>query len=242
MKIRKKLLFLGELPPKIVHGISLSNQRILSVLSEYFHVISVEDNSSFNSKIQTVLSFLSSLSKLFFISLENINTYYINTPLSYFGLLKIYLTVRLVRMLNSDVKVISHLHRGDLLDFIRIPNNKNLFEKFSDEVNVFIVLSEVSANELCANGLADRSKIKVLFNTVDVLLQSGGFRGGTTNNYYCLCNYIPTKRIDALVKISNDIGSLQFIFNGASSSPSYLSLLKKLNIKNFTHHNNSRSS
>ncbi|EGQ9735908.1 glycosyltransferase family 1 protein, partial [Vibrio parahaemolyticus] len=37
----RKLLFWGELPPETVHGISLSNQRILNSLSKNYKIITV---------------------------------------------------------------------------------------------------------------------------------------------------------------------------------------------------------
>lgn len=233
MKGSKKLLFWGELPPTVFHGISLSNERILSALSSNFDISKVEDNASFGGRLSALFSFFVSLIKLIRFSSGKVDIYYMNAPMSYLGLCKVYLSILVVKALSSRVKVISHLHRGDFLDFIRSTRNKRLFERFSSQLDVLLVLSKSAAIELSRSSLIKRNKIKVLHNTVTVIsnkevIQSACDKILNERDFYCLCNYIPTKRIHNLVEIVNQIPIAKVNFNGTSFGDDYMERLNQL--------------
>lgn len=233
MKNKKRLLFWGELPPTFFHGISLSNQRILSALSTDFDIYKVEDNASFGGRLSALFSFFVSLIKLTRLSSRKVDIYYMNAPMSYLGLWKVYLSILVVKVLSSRVKVISHLHRGDFLDFIQSTRKKRLFARFSSQLDTLLVLSKSAAAELGESALIDKNKIKVLHNTVTVLSQKEIIFSASDNvlnerDFYCLCNYIPTKRIHNLVEIVNQIPLANVNFNGTSSGDDYMERLNKL--------------
>lgn len=233
MKGKRKLLFWGELPPTVFHGISLSNERILFALSADFDIYKVKDNASFGGRINALFYFLVSLIKLARLSSRKIDIYYVNAPTSYLGLWKVYLSILVVKGLSSRVKVISHLHRGDFLDFIRSTRNKRLFERFSFQLDALLVLSNSAATEVAGSSIINANKIKVLHNTVTEVEKKQIVSISIDNvlkdrNFYCLCNYIPTKRIHNLVEIVNQTPLVKVNFNGTSSCDDYMERLKKL--------------
>jgi len=233
MKSRKSLLFWGELPPTVYHGISISNQRILLALADDFKIVKVQDNTSFGGLAWSMCSFVISLFKLVYFSCKKIDVYYLNLPMSYLGLWKVYLSVLFVKSFSPRTKVISHLHRGDFLNFIENPRNRKLFKKFTNRVEVVLVLSKTAKAELINSGLINAVKVEVLHNTVSVMANKTQIIKSISDdfskaNFYCLCNYIPTKRIHHLVEIANDIQLSGIAFNGASSGENYMRLLNKL--------------
>ena len=231
---KKIILFYGELPPTVYHGISISNQRILLALANDFTIYKVQDNTSFGRITRSLFSFFSSLIKLMYFSSKKVDIYYLNLPMSYLGLWKVYFSVLVVKLFSQSTKVVSHLHRGDFLNFIERPRNRKLFNKFSERVEIVIVLSNTAKTELISSGLINSVKVEVLHNTVIVMADKEQIIKTTSydfsnSHFYCLCNYIPTKRIHHLVKIANEIPLSNMTFNGASSSDSYLHSLKELN-------------
>ena len=235
MKNSKSLLFWGELPPTVFHGISLSNERILSALSGYFNIYKVEDNASFGGRLRALVSFFISILKLMHLSRRKVDIYYHNAPMSYLGLWKVYLSILAVKVFSSKVKVVSHLHRGDFLEFTKSSRNMRLFKRFSSQLDILLVLSKSAAIELAESSLIDSHKIEILHNTVTVITAKNAILMTNDNAFnkegvYCLCNYIPTKRIHNLVEIVNEIPLANVIFNGTSSSNGYMQRLKELDV------------
>lgn len=242
MKNNASILFWGELPPKVYHGISISNQRILLALEKIFTLYEVQDNTSFSGVVWSFYSFIISMSKLIYFSFKKIDIYYHNLPMSCTGLWKIYLSVIIVKLFSPKTKVISHLHRGDFLSFIESPSNQKLFIKFANRVDIVLVLSNVAKSELVGSGLICSSKVAVLHNTVSVESDKADIYKSITgdfteSSFYCLCNYIPTKRIHHLVEVVNDIPLPSVMLNGASPSESYMQRLNALNKYSVCHFN-----
>ncbi|SUJ07224.1 N-acetyl-alpha-D-glucosaminyl L-malate synthase BshA [Shewanella putrefaciens] len=242
MKNRKSLLFWGELPPTVYHGISISNERILSTLESSFNLYKVQDNTSFGGIVWSLISFVISLSKLVYFSCKKVSIYYLNLPMSYLGLWKVYLSVLFVKFFSPKAKVVAHLHRGDFLSFIESPRNKALVINFLNKADIVFVLSNTSKKELINSGLICKSKVEVLHNTVSINTAKADIIKSISDtliksNFYCLSNYIPTKRIHHLVKIANEIPLPSVLFNGAPSSDSYMQSLVALNINSVCHFN-----
>lgn len=225
----RKLLFWGELPPETVHGISLSNQRVLDSLSNDFQIISVIDRASFGGIFRKLFYFIVSLLLLAFKGLKRCDYFYVNTPMSSLGLWRVYIAVRLISILSPNTKIISHLHRGDFLDFVSEESNRKLFLKFSAHLEKILVLADKCKQEIIQNHLLPESKIEVLFNTVEPLNKAIDRPTFEDENgfLFCLCNYIETKRIHSLVKIANQL-SFDIKFNGVVSSEEYMSSIKLL--------------
>lgn len=232
----KKLLFWGELPPKTIHGISLSSQRILNVLSNKFDVLIVEDNSSFGNNWHKIYSYICSFFKVVLLSFKKIDYFYVNAPMSMLGLVKVLIVIFIVSLLARNVKIISHLHRGDFNLFIQKPKNRFLFKCFSNLIDYIIVLSNTAAKELEKSNLIDTHKIIVLHNTIEVItlkreIYSNISSCSVDNNYYCLCNYIESKGIHNLVSIANQM-LVRVDFNGTISDTNYMAMLNEENTHN----------
>ncbi|WP_441002127.1 glycosyltransferase family 4 protein [Pseudocolwellia agarivorans] len=238
MHHKRSLLFWGELPPNIYHGISLSNKRILSILSKKFYIYKVKDNAGFGSKISKSCSFITSLFKIIYFSFNKPNIYYSNLPMSTFGLYKTLITIKVVKLVSPKTKIVTHLHRGDFLEFINIKTQKKLIKKSLDIINTIIVLSDKSAFELIKSGLIEPMKITVIPNSIDVLTSPSNInvnRSITQNEsyLYCLCNYIPTKRIHCLVDIINKSIFTNTKFNGDKTNIEYMNSLINKDIHSF---------
>lgn len=230
---KKTILFFGEVPPKIIHGISLSSQRILNCLSVDFNIHLVEDNSCFNGFFNKIVGFITAFFQVLIFSYNrSVDIFYLNAPMSKLGLLKALILIHVVSFFNLKVKIVSHLHRGDFSSFIKSSNNKYLFKKFSNIIDSILVLSETSAEELVFSSLIDKSKVKVLYNSVEVLSVNTPFNiNAFSGNYYCLCNYLESKGIHNLVSVANEL-HVKVDFNGTISDVNYIKLLNEGNVSN----------
>lgn len=236
MRKSKRLLFWGELPPSVYHGISMSNERVLQSLSREFETVKVCDNSSFGGIAFSLYSFFISIAKILFKSVIRVHVFYVNSPTSFMGLLKVLLATFVVRAFSPGVCVIAHLHRGDFSSFIRKKTNKRLFLMFSKNIDLLIALSDSSAEELKNSGLIGSAKVTVLHNTVSVLSKESVIKQKNKSvlchdrYFYCLSNYLPTKRIDTLVVIANEVKEGLFVFNGFTPDAEYMKRLEHMDI------------
>lgn len=231
---KKTILFFGELPPKTVHGISLSSQRILNFLSVEFKIFTVEDKSCFGGLFNKIFGFITIFFHILFFYDKKVDVFYLNAPMSKLGLIKALILVRIISSLKPKTKIVSHLHRGDFTDFIKSSSNKCLFKYFSNIIDLIIVLSEKSAEELELSNLINKRKVKVLYNSVEVLSLNTPFKENIntfTSDYYCLCNYLESKGIHNLVSVVNKL-HVKVDFNGTISDVKYMNLLNESNIYN----------
>ncbi|MEL0622241.1 glycosyltransferase [Marinomonas arenicola] len=228
-----KIVFFGEFPPKVCHGISLSNERILNVLCPFFHVVKLEDRSSFGGFFSKLFSFFYSSIRLIFLSFFKIDIYYTNFPMSSLGLWKVYVSVLIVGFFSPRVKIISHLHRGDLLDFIKVDKNRKLFDRFVSRIDFILVLSESSESDINELLPFNNVVVRVVRNTIKLESEYNVRDVDFLNRrFYCLCNYISSKRIHSMVSIANYYPNFSVDFNGVFSSNDYMEKLKKLDVNN----------
>lgn len=226
-----KILFFGELPPKVVHGISISNQRILKILSSEHTIEVVEDNSSFGGIAKKLLSLFRSYALILLAAFKKNSVVYVNAPMSRFGLLKIETVISTVQLINPKAKVVAHLHRGDAIAFLNSPANYTQFFRFCNRLHTLIVLAEKSKLELIERNVIASSKLAVLYNSVTPLLvqSSASELGSYKGTLYCLCNYIESKRIHNLVDSTQRLNT-KVNFSGTPSSSEYLEKLKSIDI------------
>lgn len=234
-----KVLFFGELPNTIIHGVSLSNQRILSVLRDIYFVDVISDDSKFDSS-----SFLNQLKRhtsVFFKMIKKISNrykiFYLTCPLSSFSQIKFILLVMLFKLLNPNSLVVSHLHRADLKEFCSSRFNFFLLKTFLQLIDHLLVLSEYNVN--CLNELGIEVNSKIIPNTVtgevDFTLSINEKSG-----VVCLNNFIETKGYRDLfnsIKFSRVNYFHNFKFYGAVSDRQLYNYLKKLNFQNVSINN-----
>lgn len=144
----RKLLFFGELPPDIIHGVSLSNELNLSILSKIYNVTKINDRSNFlepNFLFSKIYCFICSLINLYKLTRgHKFDVFYASLPTSVFGVAKLYLFIFFMKILNSN-KCYNylHVHRGDF----NIKYKSSFIFKFfvkllNDKNTTFIALSK----------------------------------------------------------------------------------------------------
>jgi len=130
--LKHNLLFFGELPDQIVHGISISNQINLSILSEKFNLIKISENSKMNEHAKfsflKFFKFFIYLLKLIEIKLKykKVKYLYASLSISRFGILKNIFIIILSKILFKNSIIVLHNYRGDLDVFISNSKLNNL--------------------------------------------------------------------------------------------------------------------
>tara|TARA_Y100000780_G_C13620535_1_gene392349 strand:- start:19 stop:1074 length:1056 start_codon:yes stop_codon:yes gene_type:complete len=229
----RRILFYGELPPNVTHGVSISNFRILNVLRKKNSVEIIEDVSCFQGVFLKLYNFFVSLVKLLSTAVRKVDVLYLNCPTSLLGQVKVTLFVTFSKIIHPKVKVISHLHRGDSDVFLKKRVNFYIFK-----VNLFLfdrvlVLSTISQKQLITSFPYLESKFLVLRNTVDIGDVDTSLcldKVEQAKRFFSLCNYIKTKRIGTLVTMCNSI-DVHLDLNGTISDDGYYQNIKKLDRK-----------
>jgi glycosyltransferase involved in cell wall biosynthesis len=164
-----KGFFFGELPPKTIHGASLSNKINLFILKKEHDIDCVEEysdlkyHSEFNPK--KAIRFLFFLIKSWrFFQVGNYDFFYGVIYLSSYGLLKNILLAVPFKIFNSKAQIILHFHRSDLEICLRNNINLALFNTLDYFVDKYIVLSEKQVKEVSRY---TSNRIRLLYNTID---------------------------------------------------------------------------
>jgi glycosyltransferase involved in cell wall biosynthesis len=164
-----KGFFFGELPPKTVHGVSLSNKINLLILKKEHDIDCVEefsdlkDHSEFNPiKAKRFLFFL--IKSWRFFQIGNYDFFYGVIYLSSYGLLKNILLAVPFKIFNSKARIVLHFHRSDLEICLRNNLNLALFNTLDYFVDKYIVLSQNQVKEVSRY---TSKRIRFLYNTID---------------------------------------------------------------------------
>ena len=221
------ILFYGELFPSVVHGISICNYNNLAALKVDFDVDVVESSNS-ESKGNIFKLIYSSIKDIYYlmksIYREKYTSFYINMPTSSFGLLRIIIIVCLVKFFRRNIKVFSHLHRGDFCTFQSSKLNKLLCRVFFKLTYKLFVLSYSSKMEIINLGYC--VDISIIYNTLS-------YNNSFTFDYekkpiyiLCLCNYLSSKRNHVLIEFSR-LYDIRVDFFGNPMDLPYFEGLKK---------------
>lgn len=143
------MLFYGEKPSTLTHGISLSNQLMHDIFNDKQKIIWVEEFGSRN-----LFREFGSILKIFKIIIftKEIKYFYFVLPTSTFGLLRVYLIFFFSLKLNKNLKFLFHIHRSDLIK--KNENKKikyiilNLFQKKFHALKLIFVISNKLKGEL----------------------------------------------------------------------------------------------
>lgn len=209
----RKILFTGELPPNVYHGISLSNRINLNILSNNFKII-IDEEITFSKKgkkhlLSKLLYNIKRLSSAIEICKETQYDYlYITFPTSKLGGLKTLLYIYIFKIYNKG-RVITHIHRGDLKSFVEYSIiNKLLLKKILLLSNNVIVLSELLKNYLISN-YTYFNKISVLNNTIEQIptinTKESSFFENTSIKFIFITNYIKEKGILLLLNAFKEV-------------------------------------
>ena len=141
---KPKLLFLGELPPNSINGVSISNKINLTILSKYFDIILITEFSNIKSHKKFTIKKISGQLSFYLIILINtikhkFNYTYLVLSCSTIGALKTLFSLFLIKITNYKCINYIHIHRGDFISFYKknflnkIINNCQLLD--SDKIN-----------------------------------------------------------------------------------------------------------
>jgi glycosyltransferase involved in cell wall biosynthesis len=120
MKIKKKnILFFGEFPDKVAHGVSISNKININALRDYFKVFCIQELSFFGISRKKyfflkIIEMLILPYKIFLYRKVKLNIFYFTLSLSVFGSVKNLFLLLIVSVFVRCDKFIAHIHRGDL--------------------------------------------------------------------------------------------------------------------------------
>jgi len=201
----KSLFFFGELPPTAVHGISLSNELNIKILSDYFKIKIVEEvvplrlHNKFSIMKICIQgkNILHAVSNLIFFKYDLL---YLCYSVSFFGSLKNLIIIKTYKFFNETGVVVVHLHRGDFYCYIKNKKNKFISEKILNSVDKMICLSEKYIKYF---NRYKNLEAKILRNTVYV---SDNYKNNENENeneninIIYLSNYIKEKGIIDLLK------------------------------------------
>ncbi|WP_277013530.1 glycosyltransferase family 4 protein [Capnocytophaga granulosa] len=209
----KNILFVGELPPKTIHGVSNSNDMNIKILSLYFNIYTIEEynpltthNKSSFSKIEQILSITKKLIKL--VKSTKIDFLYTNMAISYFGMLKNLLFLYSYKKRSKGLAIF-HVHRGDFEKFYNHSFvSKKLVDYFIKKVDKLIFLSL----PLIPTFLKGTEKATYLQNTI-VPEKKYNLLPNRKESFLYLSNYIETKGILDILSVFQRICYNKLLLN-----------------------------
>ncbi len=237
---KDKILFLGELPQNVIHGISISNSINIELLKKKFLVFIIEElskietNSTF--KLPQIIHFFHRVFSLLRYSVfYNFKYFYLILSLSSLGLLKTYISILSFKIFNPSAKIIVHIHRSDFVfSGASSKFKKYLFKIILKCASKVIVISR-GAQKYFYFEYGQSCDVVILKNTVRWCEENrlSKFYGNGTN-FVFISNYFKEKGIIILL---NAIKSFEFnVFLscygkiGDASIIPYLSSLNENNI------------
>jgi len=196
---KKKIKFYGEIPPKTVHGASISNFINIQLLIKHFDVEIIEEFSNLKYHNQfsfyKLISFFNSLIKLIKSSISHKSDYFYGVIyLSTFGILKNIISTLIFKIFNSKSKVILHFHRSDFRKFISTKINNTLFRILNLFVDEFILLSKRQKIDL-----PTECNSSILYNTIELELLGQEITNNSNDYILYIGNYIEEKGILDLI-------------------------------------------
>ena len=209
----KNILFVGELPPKTIHGVSNSNAMNIKVLSQYFNIYIIEEynpltihNKSSFSKIKQILSIIKKIKKV--VTSTKIDFLYANMAMSYFGMLKNILFLYFFKK-GSGGNAVFHVHRGDFEKFYNHSFiSKKLVDYFIEKVDKLIFLSPT----LIPAFLRGTRKATYLQNTI-IPEEKYELLPNKKRSFLYLSNYIEAKGILDILSVFQQIQDSNLLLN-----------------------------
>lgn len=182
--LKPNIIFFGELPESIVHGISISNKINIDILKEKYNVIIISEESKISDHSKfTYYKFLKILKYLYLLlkfkkKFIKIDIFYTSISISRFGMLKNIIIILFFKIMNYKSKIILHNYRGDLNIFY----NKNIINKLLTKTlllisNTVIFLSDSLISDTLKSYL---NKFKVVHNCVN---DNNSYLKKSSNNF-----------------------------------------------------------
>lgn len=211
----KHILMIGESPEQVVHGISISNEMVYSVIEEDTLWL-IEKNVFANNTVRRLYKLPSTALLLYNIYSSKKNafdTFYSSLAVSLAGIAKSTLFAKVANW--RDLRVILHIHRGDFVK--RLSDSGFAYRMFAKillrTADALIVLSEAQKSDMAAYFAGD---IHVLPNTVDTEVGPRTYIKPASNFLY-LSNLIKEKGYQDLISVfhSDELKKINLILAGA---------------------------
>ena len=115
------IVFYAENPSTFINGISLSNKELFKIFKTKKKVLWIEEFGQ-----RKLFKEFFSIFKIFktIVFNKKVKYFYCVLPASTLGLAKIFLILKIISLINKNVKYLFHIHRGD---FIKIIKQKFIF-------------------------------------------------------------------------------------------------------------------
>jgi glycosyltransferase involved in cell wall biosynthesis len=229
------LILWGELMPKTLTGIAVSNSTILNILNEEGKkTATVEELYWKSNGVGKILQYLFACVKLIKLNLLCRSKYfYFMLHLSRSGLLRLLFIVPILRLIQPKAIYIAHLHRGDMLEFYNnSKSNRLLLLLTFSLIDKIIVLSPLFAKHVETMGF--KKEIVCLRNTSPLERTKYTNKENYSNTFIAVTNYIETKGVMELVESfsDSDLNQLRLdIFGNVYESDTY-NEVKKLKPSN----------
>ncbi len=205
-KLKKRLLFYGELPPGSVHGISYSNKINIELLQDHFEVDLIierarpEDHTK--NSFSKCFHIINDICRIFLQSIKKKYSYfYLVFSLSTLGSIKTLAAILAFRLINKG-KVILHIHRGDFFShFLERKHNETIAKSIFRLSHKNIVLSERLKDHFIS---VYGKSFFVLPNTTEFEFPVNISRTGK-KRYLYISNYLAEKGIIELINVFRDL-------------------------------------
>lgn len=228
------LIFFGELPPKTNHGTSISSYINLALLKEKIEIDVVEEFSDLKFHERFSFSKATVFIRAYFtfnkvLKNKNYAYFYGILYLSFFGIIKNYLTVSLFKRYNKKAAVILHIHRSDFDRFNQNSINRFFFNCVLKKTNKFLVLAKQQERELAI----DPAKKQVLYNTIELEypLKTEYSISPIAYQGIVISNYIPAKGLNDLLEAMNLLATGKPINLSCYGNPSDPVFFEQISVK-----------
>ncbi|OEE68083.1 hypothetical protein A1OO_20355 [Enterovibrio norvegicus FF-33] len=231
------LIFFGELPPDVVHGVSISNDINVNILERHFNITKIcydsgyGKESNYNKKFRVLINLIGSMRYAFKKKKEINPTYfYFSLSLTNFGLLRDLVMIVWVKFLFNNMKIVTHVHRGDFHDFfVKSMCRLLLLKTLRKFVQNFIFLSH--DNEV--GKLLGDDCVHILENVIEEVDESElepWVKCGENIRLLYFSNIIREKGVFEIISafrmLSRDFSALELTFCGL---PQDASILNEIN-------------
>ncbi|KZN58215.1 hypothetical protein N473_05590 [Pseudoalteromonas luteoviolacea CPMOR-1] len=232
------VLFFGELPPEAVNGVSISNKLNIALLEEFCNVEIAKEETDLkanNSKnkvfsiIKSVIAFSKKAKK------GKFDYLYLSAPTSILGLVKVLTVIKIFLAFNKSGRVISHIHRGDLIPF---SESSGIARKLTNQLlkssEHIILLSKGYISTVAECFALDVNKFIYLPNGIESELSSQSglnkvdkTKAETDDYYLFLSNYIEDKGFQYVISAFNELAPLKLKMFGGETSEGQIESLRK---------------
>ena len=233
---KKNMLFFGEIPGAVAHGVSVSNRININLLKEYFKVFCIQESSLFGSS-RTKYLYLRMLEiiilpyQVYQLRKFKFKFLYFTLSLSIFGLLKNLLLLWSAHIFLSCDRSVVHIHRGDLEDFFYSSSfGRFLLVSLFKKLDSVIVLSDSQVKFVSEQF---NVRVFVVRNTIEYSNNENPVVKGDNESirFLFFSNFIQEKGIfdllEVFYKLNIEIPNTALTLCGMPKNPEILNMIKK---------------